>query len=202
MKQERQIELEGGIPLFKLHSSLNWALETGVLSLYQDNRPAFRHGSDAQIVPPILEKEVPPWLAGVWNGARQALALCPTWIVCGYSLPLYDHAITQLFSDAAAVGTVARITLLDSERRDSPRSLESRSTASGDPPTARAAGCSQGSFRLLTSWCEDPTAAGFQQIEAPCYLTPVFRRIAQKRRAPLGMGGKLPRIITVTFSVT
>jgi hypothetical protein len=50
MKQERQIELEGGIPLYKLHGSLNWGLETGVLSLYQDNRPAFRHGSDAQIV--------------------------------------------------------------------------------------------------------------------------------------------------------
>ena len=113
MKQERQIELEGGIPLYKLHGSLNWGLETGVLSLYQDNRPAFRHGSDAQIVPPILEKGVPPWLAGVWNGARQALASCSTWIVCGYSLPLYDHAITQLFSDAAAVGTVARIILLD-----------------------------------------------------------------------------------------
>jgi hypothetical protein len=52
----------------------------------------------------------------LWSGARQVLASCSTWIVlvCGYSLPLYDHAITQLFSNAAAaIGTVARIILLD-----------------------------------------------------------------------------------------
>jgi len=112
-KSERQIELEGSIPLYKLHGSLNWGLDAGVLSLYQDNRPAFRHGSDAQIVPPVLEKEAPTWLLDVWNGARQALASCSTWIVCGYSLPIYDQAITQLFIDAAAARTVTTIILLD-----------------------------------------------------------------------------------------
>jgi hypothetical protein len=112
-KPERQIELDGGIPLYKLHGSLNWGLEAGVVSLYQDNRPAFRHGGDAQIVPPVLEKEAPTWLIDVWNGARQALASCSTWIVCGYSLPIYDQAITQLFMDAAAAGTVSTIFLLD-----------------------------------------------------------------------------------------
>ena len=112
-KPERQIELEGGIPFYKLHGSLNWGLETGVLSLYQDNRPAFRHGSDAQIVPPVLEKEAPSWLVQVWNGAREALASCSTWIVCGYSLPIYDQAIIQLFIDAAAARSVTQIILLD-----------------------------------------------------------------------------------------
>ena len=112
-KPERQIELEGGIPLYKLHGSLNWGLDAGVLSLYQDNRPAFRHGSDAQIVPPVLEKEAPTWLAHVWNGARQALASCSTWIVCGYSLPIYDQSITQLFIDAAAPRALTKISLLD-----------------------------------------------------------------------------------------
>jgi hypothetical protein len=112
-KPERQVELEGGIPLYKLHGSLYWGLNAGTLCFYQDNRPAFRHGGDAQIVPPVLEKAAPNWLIDVWNGARQALASCSTWIVCGYSLPIYDRAITQLFSDAAAARTVTTIFLLD-----------------------------------------------------------------------------------------
>jgi hypothetical protein len=112
-KAERQVELNGGIPLYKLHGSLNWAVNAGAVSFYQDNRPAFRHGGDAQIVPPVLEKEAPTWLIDVWNGAREALASCSPWVVCGYSLPVYDQAITQLFIGAAAAGTVSTIFLLD-----------------------------------------------------------------------------------------
>jgi hypothetical protein len=112
-KAERQIELVGTIPLYKLHGSLNWGLRSGVLSLYQDSRPAFRHGGDAQIVPPIFEKEAPSWLADVWTEAGQALASCSTWLVCGYSLPIYDHSITQLLTNAAEMGTPHEIILLD-----------------------------------------------------------------------------------------
>jgi SIR2-like domain len=112
-KPERFIELEGNIPLYKLHGSLNWGLEAGALRLYQDLRPAFRHGGDAQIVPPVVEKEAPSWLLGVWDGARQALASCSTWLVCGYSLPSYDRAITQLVADAGTAGAPTRIVLMD-----------------------------------------------------------------------------------------
>jgi len=112
-KPERFIELEGDIPIYKLHGSLNWGLEAGALTLYQDLRPAFRHGSDAQIVPPVVEKEAPSWLLDIWGGARQALASCSTWLVCGYSLPPYDRAITQLIADAGTAGAVTRVILLD-----------------------------------------------------------------------------------------
>jgi hypothetical protein len=112
-KPDRQIELDGSIPLYKLHGSLNWGFEAGVLTLYQDNRSAFRYGSDAQIVPPVLEKEAPSRLVGVWNGAKQALSSCSTWIVCGYSLPPYDQAITQVFTDATKARAVTKIFLLD-----------------------------------------------------------------------------------------
>jgi hypothetical protein len=112
-KPERFIELEGNIPLYKLHGSLNWGLEARNLTLYQDLRPAFRHGGDAQIVPPVVEKEAPAWLLDIWDGARRALAACSTWLVCGYSLPFYDKAITQLIAEAGRAGAVARVVLMD-----------------------------------------------------------------------------------------
>jgi hypothetical protein len=112
-KAERQIELIGSIPLYKLHGSLNWGLSHGLLSLYQDNRPAFRHGGDTQIIPPIFEKEAPSWLRNVWDEAKHALASCSTWIVCGYSLPVYDHLVIQLFADAAERRQLNEIIILD-----------------------------------------------------------------------------------------
>jgi len=110
---ERVVTLDGTIPLYKLHGSLNWAFEAGVLTLYQDLRPAFRHGGDAEIVPPVLEKEAPSWLMPIWDDARTSLASCSTWLVCGYSLPQYDQAITNLFRDAAKAGAIEKILLLD-----------------------------------------------------------------------------------------
>jgi hypothetical protein len=49
----------------------------------------------------------------VWEGAREALASSATWLVCGYSLPTYDRAITQLLAGAGTRGPLARIVLLD-----------------------------------------------------------------------------------------
>ncbi len=117
-ESERVITLDGAIPLYKLHGSLNWSFEAGVLALYQDLRPAFRHGGDAQIVPPVLEKEAPSWLIPIWHDARTALASSSTWLVCGYSLPQYDKAITQLFRDAGKTGAVQKILLLDPHAND------------------------------------------------------------------------------------
>jgi hypothetical protein len=60
-----------------------------------------------------VEKEAPPWLLDVWEGARQALTSCSTWLVCGYSLPTYDRAITQLIAVAGTAGALTRIVLMD-----------------------------------------------------------------------------------------
>jgi hypothetical protein len=58
-------------------------------------------------------KGSPAWLRDVWAGARQALTACSTWLVCGYSLPTYDRAITQLVADAGTADTLTRIVLMD-----------------------------------------------------------------------------------------
>jgi len=50
---EQLIEMTGTIPVYKLHGSLNWSLTGGTIVAYQDMRPAFRHGGNAAIVPPI-----------------------------------------------------------------------------------------------------------------------------------------------------
>ena len=60
-----RLELEGAIPIYKLHGSLNWSRAGEGLELFQDLRPAFRGGGDAAIIPPVPEKEIPTWLRPV-----------------------------------------------------------------------------------------------------------------------------------------
>lgn len=112
-KPMRHIELEGNIPLYKLHGSLNWGSSAGAITFYQDLRSAFRAGGNAQIIPPVLEKEAPSWLLNIWDEAKQALSSCSTWLVCGYSLPIYDKAINALFADAGAADAVTKIIVMD-----------------------------------------------------------------------------------------
>jgi hypothetical protein len=90
--QGTHLELEGAIPVYKLHGSLNWSRGGDGLELFQDLRPAFRGGGDAAIIPPVPEKDIPAWLRPVWSSAEEELARAALWIVCGYSLPSYDVA--------------------------------------------------------------------------------------------------------------
>lgn len=97
------IQVEGDIPICKLHGSLNWSLENGELKLYQDLRPALRHGNEAAIVPPLSEKEIPTWLRPVWLASEKVLSEAEIWIICGYSLPNYDIGINELLRSTAKV---------------------------------------------------------------------------------------------------
>ena len=112
------LELEGAIPVYKLHGSLNWSRSVDGLKLFQDLRLAFRGGGDAAIIPPIPEKEIPAWLQPVWSSAEEELARATMWIVCGYSLPSYDVAITELLHRAAIAGNLKRILVLDPHASD------------------------------------------------------------------------------------
>lgn len=107
------IEMDGAVPIYKLHGSLNWSRTKDGIELFQDLRPAFRRGGNAAIIPPMREKEVPAWLRPVWTSAERELARATVWVVCGYSLPPYDQAIAQLLSRAAAAGNLERIFVLD-----------------------------------------------------------------------------------------
>ena len=113
-----QLELEGAVPVYKLHGSLNWSRFGDGLELFQDLRPAFRGGGDAAIIPPVPEKEIPVWLRPVWTCAEEELAKAVVWIVCGYSLPTYDTAIIDLLSRAAKAGNLRRILVLDPQAPD------------------------------------------------------------------------------------
>ncbi len=113
---QRFVELTGAVSVYKLHGSLNWARQPSRLLLYQDMRPAFRHGGDAAIVPPITDKETPAWLKPIWEEAEQSLAEATCWIVCGYSLPDYDLGMRHLLQCASM--KVENIYLLDPFSRD------------------------------------------------------------------------------------
>ena len=112
-KQNRLIELTGKIPLFKLHGSLNWSFELDNLIMYQDMRPAFRRGSDAAIIPPLPEKSIPLWLKRTWDEAQEALFSSEIWIICGYSLPLYDIAVRDLLEKASNKNRPKKILIMD-----------------------------------------------------------------------------------------
>jgi hypothetical protein len=92
-EKDELFALAGGIPVFKMHGSLNWSFEDGHLVMYADARPAFRLENNCAIVPPISEKQAPVWLQPVWTTAEACLHRAHTWVVCGYSLPDYDLSI-------------------------------------------------------------------------------------------------------------
>ena len=96
-----------------LHGPLNWSRAGEGLELFQDLRPAFRDGGDAAIIPPVPEKEIPPWLRSVWGSAEEELGRATAWIISGYSLPAYDAAIVDLLRRAAKAGNLRRILVLD-----------------------------------------------------------------------------------------
>lgn len=95
----QKIRAAGKVPLLKLHGSISWSVRDGALVKYHDCRPAIR--GDAAIVAPIVEKSVPDYLRPVWTTARNYLANAGAWIVVGYSLPNYDHAVHSLLAEAA-----------------------------------------------------------------------------------------------------
>jgi hypothetical protein len=107
------LELEGAVPVYKLHGSLNWSLAGHGLELFQDLRPAFRGDGEAAIIPPVPEKQIPEWLKPIWNSAEEELAGADVWIICGYSLPPYDTAVIELLRRASTGGKLKRILVLD-----------------------------------------------------------------------------------------
>lgn len=110
---ERNVELAGSIPVFKLHGSLNWATEGTAIQLYLDLRPSFRYGGQAAIIPPLPHKRIPRWLHQVWSCAQCCLESSDVWLVCGYSLPEYDLAIRDILATAAKRTSLEEIILLD-----------------------------------------------------------------------------------------
>lgn len=107
------LELDGAVPVYKLHGSLNWSVAAGGLELFQDLRSAFRRGGDAAIIAPVPEKDIPSWLLSVWQEAEEELCRAQTWVVCGYSLPFYDEAVTQMLGRASIAGRLERIIIID-----------------------------------------------------------------------------------------
>lgn len=92
----------GSVGMSKLHGSLNWSLDPeGNIIVYCDLRAAFRKGGTAAIIPPLPEKQVPHWLGQVWEDAFEVLSKADTWIVVGYSLPVYDIEVRRLFKAAS-----------------------------------------------------------------------------------------------------
>ena len=99
----RGLRAAGQVPLLKLHGSVSWSMEHGVLVKYQDCRPAIR--GDAAIVAPIVGKSVPAYLEATWQAAKGRLSMASTWLVVGYSLPAYDRLVRTLLYESTTSNT-------------------------------------------------------------------------------------------------
>jgi hypothetical protein len=105
-----EVELTGDVPLCKLHGSLNWRRRvplnvahgaTSDVSVWQDLRSSYRLDADPAIIAPIPELFPSRWLEPIWTQAKQILKNADHWIVVGYSMPQYDHAIRRLLAEAS-----------------------------------------------------------------------------------------------------
>lgn len=100
-KPDREVPLSGVVPLFKLHGSLNWVLDSSdTVEVTVDLRPALRAGGKSAIVPPLPHKQAPPWAGRIWQAAERYVD-ADVWVVVGYSLPAYDVALRELFGRAS-----------------------------------------------------------------------------------------------------
>jgi len=108
-----EIELTGTVPICKLHGSLNWQRRGTEIGLYRDQRLAYRYGGTAAIIPPTAEKQAEVWLSSVWTAAETILGTSHVWIVVGYSLPAYDHAIRDLLRRTARAGAAHTVVIHD-----------------------------------------------------------------------------------------
>ena len=104
------------------------------MKIHDDVRAVFRQdrtiGSCA-IIPPLPEKELPEQFAHIWREAARSLSECESWIVCGYSLPGYDQALSKFFQGCAEVLNDLRIRIL------SPTSTELATRWKSIAPRAR-----------------------------------------------------------------
>jgi len=112
---------ERGIPLAKLHGSLDWAKcnKCGSLGLlFPDLRWLYYRAArcrckccDGKLEPLIVVpyQEPPNELATVWASAKDALSEAQRLTVIGYSFPSYDTAVRDLFRTAVPMGTEIQV---------------------------------------------------------------------------------------------
>jgi hypothetical protein len=104
--------VNGSVPLLKLNGSLNWAVaKDGTFVKYIDARPSRGRRYRPLLVPPATG-QINNYLEPVWARAGEVLTEANIWLVCGYSLPEYDHAVRKLLK-AASAGRLATVIVLD-----------------------------------------------------------------------------------------
>ncbi len=120
--------LDSGVPILKLHGSLNWrrcdsckkvvhapipkehvgGSEEVPLELLSHTCPHCARSTpdDPVIVPPTWDKAAETWLLPVWRRAAKELSQAHVVCVCGYSMPASDAHFQYLFALGAASNTV------------------------------------------------------------------------------------------------
>lgn len=117
-KRSVPVQLGSKYNVYKLHGSLNWAFEHHQTNMkcHDDVRAVFRTtdqvGAPA-LIPPLPEKELPEAFATIWNQASRALREARSLVVCGYSLPPYDHHMRKWLTSTFSTSGLRRVAILD-----------------------------------------------------------------------------------------
>lgn len=81
-----------GMPVLKLHGSVNWGMRQGrdSVSLYQDYAALREAGDDVLIIPPTWRKSFAGVITKVWEKALVAIEEATRIIIIGFSIPSTD----------------------------------------------------------------------------------------------------------------
>jgi hypothetical protein len=116
-RESEPVTLGHKYTLYKLHGSINWAWEHSLtMKIHDDVRAIFRrtpkHWKPA-VIAPIPEKDMPKEFSQIWNEAGKSLEAAETWIVCGYSMPDFDLALSQFFRSTISTSQVQSLYISD-----------------------------------------------------------------------------------------
>jgi hypothetical protein len=97
-----QTEQPDGVPLLKLHGSLNWIERQGTIDAVGSYDDVRAQSEAPALIPPTWKKTFPRSMASIWGHAATALRTATRIIVIGFSLPETDLHFKYLLASGLA----------------------------------------------------------------------------------------------------
>ena len=114
---KKVIDVEGSVPILKLHGSVSWAITNHGIDRFHDCRPAIK--GSAAIIAPMTEKSIPVAFQEIWQKSEESLCEAAIWIIVGYSFSEYNQEINCLLKRSSKHGP--RVHILNPDKSVAPK---------------------------------------------------------------------------------